>query len=472
MKSPMTENGGSGRTVTITIVRQTARVPARHADKVIPVLERFGYSFEVGGPTGCRRRQMIEPFYAIHPSGRLVTSAGLVPRIRRQLQRAGLRVRVRDNNIWPLLRDQNVELLDGLGLHATDLQLLRAVGSKPLGQLVVNRPAEIPWLTSLICDLFPTARIFLVTASNRDKHKLRERLETLLEATVETDANLVWGMQRRLYLDNALTLSYANPLDWNLLIFLDVNAVVAKRSIDQLARLGHCQAYCFRLASQELGERDQLWLEATCGPVIFRTPSTTGQSTRPSVVWVKNAASILPRPESSMAWKRALWHHAQRNALLAHVARALQDHDRAALQAAGLSRLASSRPRGRRVWILTESHDHAELLAALLPGWDLLHAKSPASQARVAIATMRYGARGGLNCDLLVRADGGPGWPAELKFPCRSLVPRRAWLIDLLDEADESGRRATDSRLRAYRQLGWLDAAPDLAGALATKDEA
>ncbi len=449
----MNTTARSTDTVTITVKIHTAIIAARHVDLVRPVLEYSRYGFEAEGRAGGHWRQETEPFYSLDPAGNLVTAAGLVPRIRRHLRALGHRVRVLDRTRWLHLEQPNSALREEPTLSSTEHRFLDAIESSPRGQIVVERAADIPRYAARIAADFPTTRVWFVTATNERKEEIRRQLQSFLVDRVETNEEIVWGLPRWLLVDNHFMFGSAGRHQWHVVVFLDPESALAKRSIGNACYLDS-MFYCFVPADRQLGQHDQLWLEAMCGPVIFRTPHPQGALPDVRVAWLASPVTSLTRAATTYAWKQALWQQPERNALIAPVAQACRDRDRRALRAAGLM---LERRLGPRVCVLTESAEHAERLGELLPGWPVLRRGSKPTRESCWIATLTCAVDQPRRCDILMRADGGPGWPRELPFPARSVGWDRALLIDLRDQCDDQARRFTDSRHEAYGRLGWLE---------------
>jgi hypothetical protein len=397
-------------------------------------------------------------------NGNLLTTAGLVPRIQWYLKATGIRTRLADRTRWRFLEDRYLDLYDAPGITVLDRQCLEAVGTNPRGVLVV-RPSELTRYLSLICDLFPTARIIMVAATNEQKFEIKAKLEKFMGVTVETDDTLMWGMPRKLFVCTANIFDCANPRDWDIVIFTDWQSAVAKRPRENAVRFmkRDILIYAFLAPHQVLAERDQLWLEATCGPVIFRSPDLRGVLAGVLVEWIGVPPLALPRGTTVFEHKRALWHHAERNRQIAHVAGTVRMHRRKLLGAAGLTSLPRRGHRWNSASVLVESREQAEALANYLPDWPILDCSSAATHLDYGIVTMRYASDWKLTCDVLLRADGGRGWPLHGQFPCRGAAERQV-LIDFDDNGDKAARQTTASRYEAYKREGWAQSS----GALCT----
>src|SRR5439155_6949516 len=129
------------------------------------------------------------------------------------------------------------------------------------------------------------------------------------------------------------------------------------------------------------------------------------------VEWVEAPALALPRGATTLERKRALWHHAERNTQIAGVASAVRMHRRKLLGAVGLTSLARRSSAWRSAHVLVESREQASQLANCLPRWSILDRSSAATHGDYCIATLGGARQQELTCDVLIRADGGLGWP-------------------------------------------------------------
>jgi hypothetical protein len=169
--------------------------------------------------------------------------------------------------------------------------------------------------------------------------------------------------------------------------------------------------------------------------------------------------------------RRTLWSNLGRNKIIAAVAQALTRGRLKELCRLGVPLWVRNRIRqypDRKIAVLVESTEHAQELAALLPGWMVRSAVpgkgvaacetkvSRRGAARTgAILTQTYAGLHGLEADILIRATGGCG-----KLPLDDFAPEEgarsvSLLVDLDDVWDEQAKQDTMLRRRFYWDEGW-----------------
>jgi hypothetical protein len=169
--------------------------------------------------------------------------------------------------------------------------------------------------------------------------------------------------------------------------------------------------------------------------------------------------------------RRTLWSNLGRNKVIATVAQALTHGGFKELRRFGVPRWMRNRIRqfpDRMIAVLVESTEHAQELAALLPGWMVrsavpgkgvaAHEKKMTGRGAArtgAILTQAYAGLHGLEADILIRATGGCG-----KLPLDDLVPEEgarpvSLLVDFEDAWDEQAKQDTMLRRRYYYDQGW-----------------
>jgi hypothetical protein len=186
--------------------------------------------------------------------------------------------------------------------------------------------------------------------------------------------------------------------------------------------------YCIHTGDGPNDRLRQLKLESVCGGVIFRR-----QRPQPDVdvafVEAPRPPVKLPKDDALARKRLAIWHHDQRNDLVAEVASALVQMDAATLWNHGLmlddGELAVRRRlEDARVAILVESTEHADQLNRRLPHWDVSsHVPGPDGFIEVPylytrhIVTETAGHYDGMECTILPRASGGSSPLAVKGFP-------------------------------------------------------
>jgi hypothetical protein len=148
-----------------------------------PLLRYGGYGCAAGGPRGYRLERRPGRAYRRGRHGELVTLAGLVPRLRRELEPQGRRVVLLSGPTGQetrLVPDQ--DLLDAAAGEAR--AYLQALISNQRGQVVIGPDAQLFGLIGLGCRLFPRARALVVTTTRRRVGALTRQLGRLLPGSV------------------------------------------------------------------------------------------------------------------------------------------------------------------------------------------------------------------------------------------------------------------------------------------------
>ena len=161
-----------------------------------------------------------------------------------------------------------------------------------------------------------------------------------------------------------------------------------------------------------------------------------------------------------------MWHHKERNKLVAAVAEAAVSSDTASLRRLGLrnEHLAALRhSKDPAVNVLVESPEHGRELLSLLPEWPLLAdgsaAINPASHGDTpdtvgpAIVTTAYAAQHVLDPDVVIRATGTP-WPLRLRDfpPSHDDQHTKILIVDFTDGQDPGAAAAAQRRIQGYRR--------------------
>jgi hypothetical protein len=469
--------------VTIVMDGPLARVAPACEDVLGPLLRYGGYGCAAGGPRGYRLERRPGRAYRRGRDGQLVTLAGLVPRLRRELERQGRRVVLvsgptgQDTRLVP---DQG--LLDAAAGEAR--AYLRALIGNQRGQVLIGPDGQLVGLIGLGCRLFPRARALVVTTTRRRVGALARRLGRLLPGSVAAGVRLGAGphLGARVLVTTRQSFGHAahdtDPFDW--LLFADACRVIdASVSWPGLAAIKRQKVVGFVRRGEVPSPATRLYLEGVCGPVIYEAPGPGGRQARVRVIFAEPPLTPKCGAGDALAHKRqCVWHNESRNRALAVLATALAAGDDEPLRRQGLLRPDLRLPVagliGRRVAVLVESTEHGRELTRLLPGWPLCASlPSPVGSRRPASGPPTRGiltlaaatAAGPLDVDVLVRAGGGGG-PLELPgFPTPALGARQEVLVlDLADADDARAEADTRRRLRDYERRGWEVSAPPRLG--------
>jgi hypothetical protein len=459
--------------VTIEVVGPLARVAPPCPDLLGHLLSYSAYDCRAGGPRGYRLERRPAPLYRDDGRGRLVTLAGLVPRLERELTALGRRVVVRDATpVSPRLVPDRRALA---GVDAEDAAYLRAVLRHRRGQAVIAHDQQPVGLIAAACRLYPAARALVVAPTRRRVAALARRLAARLRGQVATTVGLGAGphLGARVLVTTTHTFPHAarDTDPFELLFFAD-----AARSVDAavagagLVAIQHQKVFGFVRRGEVRSEAAGLFLEGVCGPVIYEAPGWDGRDARVRVIVVEAPWSPAVTAATALDYKKqAVWHNRVRNEFIAALAGGLTGGEDHVLFGRGLLHRDTALPAagegGRRVVVLVESTEHGRQLRRLLPGWPLFSSPTAAAGSRPpdsglpqsSIVTL-VAARALHNVDVavLVRAGGGAGTLEVPGYPPPATEARsEVAVIDLADGGGDTAEADTRSRLRASSRDGW-----------------
>jgi hypothetical protein len=162
--------------------------------------------------------------------------------------------------------------------------------------------------------------------------------------------------------------------------------------------------------------------------------------------------------------RRNLWRHRGRNRMAAKLARLLASPDRTALaREFPLLGEIDYVPSPASVAVVVEGYEHAEILAAELPGWPV-DSGSPGWSAKEILTFDGLRVRPLQDIDVLVRADGGTGHLPLAPTALHVASDARTYpvlVVDVWDRRHPVLRRNKRSRQRAYIANGWRPACCD-----------
>lgn len=460
--------------VRIQIGKHYAQMTPGLANVVGPLLQSTTPYFSQGGPNGYRQHAGIERYFVITNAGQLRFPAGLVPRVVSFLRQQDYQVTVTDRTSWTQFDDADMSLLESSGLDSDDKMFLDAIRQNPLGQIHLRRQDDVARHIGLLGDFHPKANIAIVTANLEQAKRLFARLKQHTDRLLALSPQIIWGPGRT-FICPVATFGMFSPRDWDVLIFVGVEAALGKRAQETLVEMNEQFRYVFLDPNTRIGSRTQLRLEVFFGAVIFQQPAPYGAPAEVNVVFAASPGTKASRKLTGLERKRAcFWHDAGRNQAVAGTAEAVERGDVAALEgygvpASAITTLEAKAQTRTNVSILVESTEHGQQLQKLLPSWHLAHmvpepahegvrfTDCPSAVNHATISTMVYAERHGVVSDVLIRADGGDDWPLSAdRFPGRATGAGDIVLV--IDLADHVGGRVTSSlkrRVRAYERLGW-----------------
>jgi hypothetical protein len=185
-------------TATITVQRHTATTDARLQSLLSTVLSRRVRAFTPGGHSGYQQHFETDRYFHVDSQGRLITYAGLVPRAEECLRQAGYDVTIVDRTLWPVFAGADQAMLQRSELSVNDKSLLAAIADHPRGQVLLDKPAELPRALALVCCFFSEARVLVVAKSRKDAEHVQDGLRKYIDGAVNLGSEVDWTDQHRL----------------------------------------------------------------------------------------------------------------------------------------------------------------------------------------------------------------------------------------------------------------------------------
>ncbi len=464
--------------ITVTIQSRAAvlRTPVRA--RVWDVLaRRLSYEanrFTGGGPFGHQRGRSTK-----HVFGRIGRNVYFLPAfavdaVVTDLRGRGYQVRVTtDESVW-LGDRREVDWRVLCEVRPGERRLVAALAGCHSGLLEATRSAEVARAVELLCRLHPRARVLVAAARKSEVRELYGLLKPRLGTEVATARNWEWGGANRCLVSTYWVPDVANPADWDVVVFADALQVAAPSHVPSLTRLRNKRLFGFVVPGWRAGPAVRLRLLSFVGPEIYHLGD--GQGPGPAVrVLALRPPWAAPCPDNVSPLerkRRSYWLNASRNDALAAVARAFRARDQPTLWAHGLllGDRPAALPRTARlsVTILVESPAHGRELLARLPGWRL-EARLPGVESSapggwealarpldgVVLTALAAAGWPRLATDVLVRADGGAGWPLRVAAPA-PVSGAEALVVDVLDDADGPAAAASRRRIAEYADWGWI----------------
>ncbi|MEQ8667711.1 MAG: hypothetical protein RIC12_00975, partial [Pirellulales bacterium] len=187
----------------------------------------------------------------------------------------------------------------------------------------------------------------------------------------------------------------------------------------------------------------------------------------PPVQVIRVPGFHLRRPKAMSGfefYRGQVWENHERNACIAKLAQAVEDRDEQAFVELGIELTTEARGvifsnRRPGLTVLVANPAHGRQLQKLLKGFDFEHSLTAEvaglnfDAGGLRITTHEAAEAYGIASQIVIRADGGPGWPlSPKKFPIWRLGVEQAVVFDF----DDSGvQPSVNSRLQAYHDLRW-----------------
>lgn len=458
--------------VEVTMDDVNVMVTPPCVDVLMPVLTARELKTVAGDDGRLHVTESVQPFFHLE-HGALVASAGLTERIVSTLTAAGKHVRLADHR-HDDFRRQDQTLVSQV--RCEDHRLLNVVALNPRGQLIVNGGNEQITAAGLLHRFFPRGKTLVVVPGLAEARRMKRRLEQYLDRAVGIlDAGR--QLRHRIYVAGHRRFQYSLGVQdgWGRFLYVGVPAATGAAALRTYECLIGASHYAIVTRHERRTSDDQLRLEAVTGPEIFRQATSWGPLPAVAVEWANPPSVPLDMRQLNPLQRKqcALWSNNRRNQYIADMAVAFSVTNVPKLNELGL--LLNRPPDvlhgydGRmRVAILAETVQHAQVLHALLPHWELRTAVPQLqpqgssthwqiAYAERAIVTMGFADRYGINAEVVVRADGTNTAWQEAWGPHPSPYERNdtMFVVDLKDDYDEAAQRHRAERQQQYEERGW-----------------
>lgn len=431
-----------------------------------------------------------ERLYEETADGRLICLRGFLPYLTNELRKRGFALTYIDCNAESKSRPHTLRYQENWDAVCERFQFryqqdvcLAAISAHDFG--IVEAPPAFGkmWIIAMVCNLYPRARIDIVTT----RKDVANSIYQLLLRSLSAVGRVGGGHRRRervtVYIVNSLDHSH---YDADIVLADEVHELCTDDRMQRLLRYNDARMFGFTATKET--RLDNTWrrLEGLFGPTIFKIDyaqaEAAGLVAPITVVWedVRMAENPGEGLHDLVSLKRAaIWRNAERNRVLAEAARRYWRE-------------------GLQVLVLVDTVDHALHLREHLPEFVLCYAEGnlhdPEERAfyerrglwkptdTVMTASLRERLRqqfeerslmgviatgvwavgvsfAGLN--VLVRGDGGSSETTNIQTPgrvCR-LDPTtgkyQGILVDCLDWFDRRLLARSYARRRAYHRQGW-----------------
>jgi hypothetical protein len=435
-------------------------------------------AFGTGGWRGYDFRRQHWCLWRAGSHGGLLIPAGLAETVREALLARHVRMRLVDR------RRFDEHFAPNRGLAACKLpgeaRLLDAAADSRGGLIEVPNENMAHAAVVSLCRLYPSARIAIAVDKRAPRERLMDRLEVcLFPRPVFTQGTWNWQARGCMVCQSG-RLKMLRPEDIDIVILTDATIALAPTYCDGLRTLAsRCMLFGLLPVEARLTRRELMTLVGHFGPKIVRCAQPRPGPDAVRVVWCDGVTSASVEAANTLERKRAaIWYNEARNNLIASIAQAVASPgaDELTQQAslAGCRDVLASLGNSRRTIILVETTEHARVLAARLPGWQVRHAQpgqvsggwggytlDPERRSGVPldklIVTLAYAKpMSDLMADVLIRAD-GTKWPLALPGfpPSTASRDRPALVLDIADSQDTEAATWTRRRRQAYRHCGW-----------------
>ena len=415
------------------------------------------------------------PLYEAN-NGQATVHAGLIPRIVKALDKAGLAHEFENN--WEPLPDPEFATLRDTSLRAFQPEVLAAICASHFGIIECATAFGKSFIITQLCRIYPGIRILVTSSSKSVVMSLYDRITEVCDRkvakcsgthTFKPDCEICVCVDKSLH---------KIPHDWpDLLLYDEVHESAAPTVSVELVRFSSARRFGFSATPTGRSDCADRMVEALFGPSIvtvsYQAAEAAGIVTPIRVGMVQVPSDIKITVKNEIKKKQhGYWRHPYRNEVIARAARAFHK---------------------RKVLIFVEKIEHALRLLKLLPDYVVVHAGCGQQQWKQFVIDgiveedqddarkpnepdiRKSFADGGLtkvicttvwkqgvdfpDLPVLIRADGQSG-----EIPSTQIVGRLsriakdkpyACVIDFEDGFGQWYQARADKRMAVYRNHGW-----------------
>jgi len=369
----------------------------------------------------------------------------------------GFRVKIENQTIWELLEEADTDVMHNKNLPPEERELSEILSKNPRGQLLSTNFDDIATTVKLLSELHHASKIMVVVKNKDAVKSIFHRLCEIVKKHRVLDTRKKFRSHLPTIVVTTRTSFEGGSGDpFHFVLFADVESALSVDKELLLENWGNCAWYSIRNPVVKLHLREKFELKAVFGPILFDfkndSRSNNFRVRFENIVAIPHIAKL-----HGLNRKRFLyWHCESWNKKVAKNALKYSLDNSVSLGEGMKTQIRET----KTVSIMVESPEHAEKLSALLPGWIVKRNDKQTSAiphlADKQIGTVSYAARWGFAVDVLVRADGGAGWPFPQNFFAGyHNESSEVLLVDFFDARDRTALRDTWSRICDYESCGW-----------------
>ncbi|NLX95921.1 MAG: hypothetical protein GXY83_07080, partial [Rhodopirellula sp.] len=178
-------------------------------------------------------------FFERDDRDRLCTWAGLVPRIRKHLERLGHQVTVDDLTTWLQYEQMDSSCLHSDVAGAEEESLFAALAANPRGQIVVNNERQVARTIALVTVAFPELNVLAVARNRKERDRLHRAVCELVDGNVCRCDDFNWHSPR-LLIATPFTFGVCFQRDWDIVIFTDATVALTEWASQRFNLMQKC----------------------------------------------------------------------------------------------------------------------------------------------------------------------------------------------------------------------------------------